>query len=278
MTENPYAGKIDDELLAQVTYLFRKVVPGLRRRLVNRVGSSLRVALGEVGSASIGECLDVRSSGPAAVGEFQLAPNLKAMVIFEGNVLCRFLGMMLGEDPDKPIVTARPILTRVDLRIGRRICEDFIDTLGVQTGLEGNTKLLDVRPAPRSLGWIPRSSRVLTAALEFGPEDAPFGKAQVVLPLNTTQLLFGSAAPLGEARAAHVESILPVQVEVIAELARVKMAIAALSNLSEGSMIELGRPGDVRLTVNGKTAIYAEGGESDGMRSVRILGRSEAVA
>lgn len=270
--ENPLLGRVDDELLEQLGYMFRKAVPGLRRRLVNRVGCAIRVELKESVSMTIGEALDAAAVNPAALGEFQLAPNNRALVLLDGRVLARLLGMMLGENPASPLLTARHLLTRVDLRIGRRICVDLLETISVQAGLERESKFIDLRPAPRVLSWLPRSTRVLCARLEFGPEEAPFGTADVLIPLGACSVLFGTA-PLHDEREAHVESVLPVQVDVIAELARVQMSLSDLSKLSVGTEIDLGRSGDVLVTINGKHMMVAEAGESDGTRSIRVLGR-----
>ncbi len=277
-TPNPFAGRVDDELVEQLSFLFRKIVPGLRRRLVNRVGTGLRVDVKKSCSVTVGECLDESRGHPAALCELTLSPRASAMVLLEGRLLCRLLGLMLGEDPNKPIVTGRHVLTRVDLRIGTRVCEDLLETVAIQTGLESEASMGDVRPAPRTLPGLARSTRVLSATLEVGPEDAPFGEIRVLLPLNTTPILFGTAPPLGDARRAHVESVLPVQVEVVAELARVGLPISALSALEVGGLIDLGRPQDVVVSVNGKPALVAEAGESDGTRSVRVLGRAGAGA
>ena len=275
---NPFAGRVDDELVEQTAFLFRKIVPGLRRRLVNRVGTGLRVDLTETDSVTVGECLDETREEPAALCELTLSPRASVMVLVEGKLLCRLLGLMLGEDPEKPIVTSRHVLTRVDLRIGTRVCEDLLETVAVQTGLEKEASMSEVRPAPRTIPGMARSTRVLSASLEIGPEGDPFGTIRVLLPLNTTPLLFGTAPPLGDARRASVESVLPVQVEVVAELARVNLPISMLSAMEIGGLIDLGRPTDVVVSVNGKAALIAEAGESDGTRSVRVLGRAGAGA
>jgi flagellar motor switch protein FliM len=278
-TPNPFAGRVDDELVEQVAFLFRKIVPGLRRRLVNRVGTGVRVALADACSMTVGACLDAGRSAPTALCELTLAPGTRIPVLLDGSLLCRLLGLMLGEDPEKPVLTGRHLLTRVDLRIGTRVCEDLLETLSIQAGLEEAVSMSDVRPAPRTLPDLPRATRVLTASVEVGPEDAPFGAIRVLLPLNAAPVLFGTAPPLGvSGRRASVESILPVQVEVVAELARVTLPISALSALQVGGEIDLGRPADVVVSVNGKPALVAEAGESDGTRSVRVLGRSGAGA
>jgi flagellar motor switch protein FliM len=264
---NPFVAPVNHDLLDQASYLARKIVPGVRRRLVNRIGSELLVR--EVGSTSstIGEQLDAVLGAPAALATLKVGRHRMAAIL-QGRVLSRLLGLMLGADPDAGNDEGRAALTRIDLRVGGRLCDDIADTLAEQTGLP--VDVIDMRPAPRSLAWAARSTKCVAMELAFGPDDAPFGQGALVVPMVLAGALFGSTgAP--DTRSAEVDRVLPLEVEVIAELARIPMVVADLSNLEVGSLIDLGGGNEIVLSVNGKPTLIAEAGEADGVRSIRVI-------
>lgn len=270
MTKSPFIAPVNTTLLDQAGYLVRKIVPGLRRRLVNRVGTEIGVELQETTSSTIGEQLDVMGSRPAALATLEI-PGGRMAVVLEGSLLSKLLARMLGGDPStEEEEDDRAALTRIDLRVGSRLCEDLAETLGEQLGFQ--VTVFDVRPAPRSLVWSTRSTKVVTVPMRFGPEDNPFGMATLVVPLPVCNTLFGTTG-LPTNRAVAVDRVLPLEVEVIAELARIPLVVADLQHLEVGSMLDLGSASEIVLSVNGKPTLLAEAGEADGVRSIRVLRR-----
>lgn len=272
MTKSPFVAPVNHSLLDQASYLGRKIVPGLRRRLVNRVGTELAVEVSGSTSSTIGEQLDAFRGGPAALATLQI-DRQKLCIVLQGSVLSTLLSRMLGSDPnveDEP--DERPTLTRIDLRVGGRLCEDLADALAEQVGMP--VRVFDVRPLPRSLAWAARSTKVVAIEMTFGPDDNPFGTGNIVVPLPLCGLLFGGNTGITSSREAEVERVLPLEVEVIAELARVPMVVADLSDLEVGSMLDLGSTNEIVLSVNGKPTLLAEAGEQDGVRSIRVLRRA----
>jgi hypothetical protein len=63
---------------------------------------------------------------------------------------------------------------------------------------------------------------------------------------------------------------MPLEVEVVAELARVKIPFSDLQSLKLGSLIDLGPAQPVELKINDHVALRGEAGESRGCHSVRI--------
>lgn len=265
---NPFVAPVNHALLDQATYLSRKLVPGIRRRLVNRVGTELLVESVGVTTSTVGEQLDAVIGAPAAMATVKVGRERMA-VMLQGRVLSRLLGLMLGAEPGSTEGdVGRAALTRIDLRVGGRLCDDIADTLAEQTGLP--VEMLDVRPAPRSLAWAARSTKCVAIELSFGPADAVFGNGTLVIPLSLSGTLLG-ATTVPSAREAEVDRVLPLQVEVIAELARIPLVVADLSELEVGSLIDLGPANEIVLSVNGKPTLIAEAGEADGVRSIRVI-------
>ncbi|MCA9572135.1 MAG: FliM/FliN family flagellar motor switch protein [Myxococcales bacterium] len=274
-TTSPFLAPVNHTLIDQASYLARKIVPGLRRRLVNRVGSDLAVSVSGVAASTMGEQLDAVRSGPAALATLTVG-RARMAIVLQGRVLSRLLSMMLGADPSSPDESDRVSLTRIDLRVGGRLCDDLAEALAEQTGTE--VSVMDVRPAPRSLVWASRSTKVVVMELTFGPEDKPFGSGAVVVPFGLSDTLFGTTAGVTTNRQAEVERVLPVEVEVIAELARIPLVVADLQALQVGSLLDLGSAGEIVLSVNGKPTLLAEAGEADGVRSIRVLRRMGVAA
>lgn len=274
-TTSPFLAPVNHTLIDQASYLARKIVPGLRRRLVNRVGSDLAVSVSGVAASTMGEQLDAVRSGPAALATLTVG-RARMAIVLQGRVLSRLLSMMLGADPSSPDESDRVSLTRIDLRVGGRLCDDLAEALAEQTGTE--VSVMDVRPAPRSLVWASRSTKVVVMELTFGPEDKPFGSGAVVVPFGLSDTLFGTTAGVTTNRQAEVERVLPVEVEVIAELARIPLVVADLQALQVGSLLDLGSSGEIVLSVNGKPTLLAEAGEADGVRSIRVLRRMGVAA
>lgn len=270
MTKSPFVAPVNTTLLDQAGYLIRKIVPGLRRRLVNRIGMDIGVVPDAPSSSTIGEQLDVVGGRPAALATFTIPGGRLAMMI-EGTLLSKLLARMLGGDPSAETeADERAALTRIDLRVGARLCEDLAETLSEQLGIQ--VVLEDIRPAPRSLVWATRSTKLVVVPMQFGPADAPFGIATLAIPMPACTTLFGATGAPAD-RAVAVDRVLPLEVEVVAELARIPLVVADLQSLEVGAMLDLGSASEIVLSVNGKPTLLAEAGEADGVRSIRVLRR-----
>ena len=69
------------------------------------------------------------------------------------------------------------------------------------------------------------------------------------------------------------QRILPVEVELVAEMARLPMRIRDLRGLNVGDILPLGALEGATIRVNGKPIITAEAGHSNGQRSVRVISK-----
>ncbi len=115
---------------------------------------------------------------------------------------------------------------------------------------------------------------MVAASLDFGRPDDPYGLMIVGIPAQTTRdLRVPTVRSLKRApRHIHVDlkPCMPLEVEVIAELARVKIPFSEIQSLKLGSLVDLGPAQPVEMKINDHVALRGEAGESRGCHSVRI--------
>lgn len=265
--------------------LFRSVARRVRTRLVNRAGSDVPVRLGVAQVTTVGHILDdseTRAGGIFAVFRFEPL-GLPGLVVVQGRLLSRIVGVMLGEniDDEPPPYRSRQV-TEVELRIAKRACEDVMNGL-----MESWPSQKPIRIAVDSIGTNPRAASglaqttpVVAASLDFGRPDDPFGLMIVAIPAQTTRDLrvpkVKALSRSSRSGSLDLERVRPVSLELVAELAQVQVPISTLDNLEIGSMIDLGPARYVDVKVNGHTTIVGEPGESRGCHSFRVLRKVES--
>lgn len=274
--------KVDSGLLGQVQDLFRSATRSVRSRLVNRSGADIPVRMAMCELATLGAVMDrLQHQDGGAFIRFEMQPTgQNALMVIQGPVLFRLVGLLLGEDPDgkTPIYRWRS-LTRLDVRIARRVSEDILEGLNEALPKHANARaVVDlVSATPRHSLALERSATVIETALDLGPPEDPFGLVTVVLPAQVASQLW-PREPTRKSEdkrdsAAGVARVMPLKVEVIAELARVPLNLGIVQSLDVSSEIFLGVPRDVHLMVSGRAVMTAEAGDKDGIRSVKIKDR-----
>jgi flagellar motor switch protein FliM len=127
------------------------------------------------------------------------------------------------------------------------------------------------------LGEFPPSSPMIVCDLHFGRPDATLGRLIVALPTGILRDLVSkrstqpSKAPAP--RTLRFDRLMPVEVEVVVQLAKVELNYSALEGLQPGDEIPLGSLADARVMVNGRPAFSGEPGTKGSMRSFRITRR-----
>jgi flagellar motor switch protein FliM len=66
---------------------------------------------------------------------------------------------------------------------------------------------------------------------------------------------------------------MPVEVDVVVEVARIELQLSTLENLQVGDEIPLGSMNEARALINGRPAFAGEPGTKGSMRSFRIVRR-----
>lgn len=266
--------------------LFRSVARRVRTRLVNRAGSDVPVRLGVAQVTTVGHILDdseTRAGGIFAVFRFEPL-GLPGLVVVQGRLLSRIVGVMLGESiNDEPPPYRSRQVTEVELRIAQRACEDVMNGL-----MESWPSQKPIRIAVDSIGTNPRAAAglahttpVVAASLDFGRPDDPFGLMIVAIPAQTTRDLrvpkVKALARTSRSGQLDMDRVNNVGVELVAELAQVQVPISTLDALETGSMIDLGPTRNVEVKINGHTTLIAEPGESRGCHSFRVISRVESA-
>ena len=258
--------------------LFRSAARQVRTRLVNRAGADVPVRLGVARIATVGEILDdSEARDGAAFALFRTNPlGLPGMIIVQGQLLARIVGILLGEpmDMDAPEYTPRP-LTEVERRISQRICQDVLKGM-VQAWPEDREidfRLVRVGGSVRAVTGLAPTTPVVSATLDFGRPDDPFGLLIVCIPAQAARDLKVDKEETvqRDGDVADVTRVMPLNLDVVAEVTRVKLPLSALRDLDIGSVLDLGPPREVQLRANDQVLITGEPGTSRGVHAVRVM-------
>ena len=262
--------------------LFRSVARKVRTRLVNRSAADIPVRLGVAQVTTVGNIMDdseSRSGGVFALIRFEPL-GLPGLIVMQGRLLSRIVGVMLGESPDEeaPPYRSRQV-TEVEMRIAERTCEDVINGLMATwpSSKPITVSLGEIGTNPRAAAGMANSTPVVAASLDFGRPDDPYGLMIIAIPAQSTRDLRVQqvkATSRGK-RDGEIDlnRVMDMEMHTVAELAKVTIPLSKLKSLGVGGMIDLGPARLVKLMINGHTAILGEPGESRGSHSLRVVER-----
>lgn len=264
-----------------VRELFRTATRNLHVRLADLYDVDVPARTAAVSYSHLGDVLNRvgRDQGSVYIS-FLLAPsNLPGLLSVDGELLFRLAGLLLGEDPDGelPIYRSRAP-SRVDMQIARRLALDVLSCIeqSAMPGVDPHFTVQTVGTASRPPTTMPKSAGVVEVSLDFGPPDKPYGLMTLMLPARMSGILWPSQIIVPEpdvSAATSVSRVLPLPVELTAELARIHISLAKLRSLEEGSVIDLGQQGDVILRIGEKAMFASEAGERGAARCVRVINR-----
>lgn len=269
--------------LPAIEDLFRAVSRKVRTRLVNRAGTDIPVRLGIAQITTIGQILDdpeTRDGGVFAMLRFEPL-GMPGLAVVQGRLLSRMVGVLLGENPDEepPPYRVRQV-TEVEVRIARRVCEDVMAGLE-ECWPEGKLARIgfgSLGPNPRLAEGLAQNTPVVAASLDFGRPDDPYGLMVVAIPAQATRDLRAdrieavSRSTTAE-RSKDMTRVLPLNLELVAELTRIHLPLGDLKSLQVGEVIQLGRRKDAVVRVNDRPIITGEPGVQGGFHSVRVVSR-----
>jgi len=282
------AGRSKDsqDAMPVIEEFLRAVGNRLRSRLVNRTSSDIQVVLQEVVIQSI-EAIK-RMEEMTTEGVFGLvrydSAGLPGVVTLQRGLLTRVIGAMLGdaqevddeaeepeeEDGARPL---SPVEQRIAQRMFRDMRRDILEAWPMPElpeialdGQPGNSRIIDLHAG---------EEEVVSAAFLVGMEDDEFGKMVVGIP---THVLRSAGQPKdrgGKKKAKpskppEMSRVMPVEVEVVAEMARLPMRVRDLHNLQSGDLLPLGPMDAATVRVNGRALLQGEPGHANGQRSIRI--------
>jgi flagellar motor switch protein FliM len=263
---------------------FRSVARRIRTRLMSRSGCDTPVRNAELQSLLVPDLLDLPEVQNGVLWSSYAAGRSggTGVVIVEGQLLDGLIGRLFGA-ADTPAMGAyqRRPLTDVEIRVGTRLIDEVYDAMVAAWPIQPPVDLVDrtttvTRP---STSVLPHTSRIVAATLEFGAEAEPLGRITVALPMSVLRSL--GAGPVVAAnrpvmtRAANYDRVLPMEIDVVVELARVQATLSSLQALQVGDELPIGPVRDVRAMINGRTTFVGEAGNDGYQRSFRIVRRVE---
>jgi flagellar motor switch protein FliM len=281
------AGRSKDsqDAMPVIEEFLRSVGARLRSKLVNRTSSDIQVELQEVVIQSI-EAIrrmeDLSADGVFGLLRFGSA-GLPGVTALQRGLLTRVIGAMLGDmgavegedeasDSDDGPRPLSPVEARIALRMFRDTIRDIrehwpeSDELEVVLdGQPGNARIIDLQVS---------EEEVVAATFVVGAVGEEYGRMVVGIPTQTLrsvgQKRDRNAKPQKEPKQPKMERVMPVEVEVVAEMARVPMRVRDLRNLQAGDLLPLGPFDAAKVRVNGRALLQGEPGVANGQRSIRV--------
>lgn len=278
------APKAEPPLLPSVEEFFRLLGFKLRSRLVNRCSTNFQVQLEGVSQASLLELKATPEHTESSVYcllRFDKS-RLPGLMILERELLVRVIGAMLGDDkPDETEPSpdaAGKALSPVQVRIAARVVRDMLQDLRLswQAGAAPSIEAEGVPGHSRVVSADNADEDLVLATFDVSTAEGNFGKILVAVP---AALLRGSApgrpGPERKRAAPDIGRVMPVELDLVAEMARLTMRVRDLKQLQVGDLIPLGRLDTATLRVNGKAVWLGEPGHSNGQRCIRVKKRPE---
>ena len=269
----PGAGAPDPRVLATVSAMQEAFARALRSRLVNRVGADVPVRAGPVEAHTLGRALEDGATEGHPVYARAVAGSDSVLLAIEGPLVARVVGLLLGGQSEGDRGAPRTP-TNTDLRVCRRVFDDAVGALhSVWPGADRKFELETVSAVARSAVTWPLPTAVFTTTVQLGDESLP-GCLRLVIPAAAARSWSGSAPEPTAARiAGSWDRVMPVSVDAVIELGRIKLPLSSVRALRIGDLLPLGSPRDARVMVVGQPVLQGEPGERSGMRCLRIRSR-----
>lgn len=276
---NPSTASEDARLATPLLHeVFGGATRRLRARLASRTGLDSPVRVASVTLSTLEAlCIDAAYSDVALWCSFPIG-STAAYTLVEGRLLTWLMGRLFGEG-EVSAPSPRPGgLTEVECVIGARMCRELIDAVA-ECWAGPDPLVIRAGPVARSrrlCAEIDPTTPYAITVLDFGAEA---GRLFVALPANVLETLAprrptAPAAPVR--KAPRFDRVMPVQVELVVELARLSLPLARLQGLRVGEELPLGALSEAIGTVGDRKAFYGEPGTSGGLRSFRIVRRADS--
>jgi flagellar motor switch protein FliM len=269
--------RVDEDTLRRLRDWLGDVLRAQRVRLVNRVGTDVSLSL---------DALDVRPVGALTadrelrfMATARLDPcGLDLVVGVDAALLSHLFGALLGVAGGAAPDRVDRALTRTDLRVGRRIVDDLLHglELALPSGCPERAVVTDIGATRRLRLGAPGTTAFACARITVTTADGPLGAFTLAFPVTLAAVLWPGRGPAQRASGPDGDArVLPMHVEAVAELGRIRLPLARVDALLAGDTLDLGRLGDVVVRVRGEPALRGEAGVVDGVRCVRIRERTQ---
>ncbi len=281
----PSSAPVDREVqsaLPMIEGCFRSAARAMRARLVTRTGKDLSVAVTEVRGASALELMDGEiASGNAVWCPFNFGrADLSGFAVMECRLLSRIVGRLFGDgEAILGALEVERVLSEVELSIGARLCRELFDSLERYWPPPHPPRFFsgDLSLGRHGIGDLPATTPMVVAEIRFGPELNPLGVMLCALPAALAKGLTGKKPLAGgrpdASRVLNFDRLMPVEVDLVVELARLELSLHVLENLEVGTDLLLGQVNELCARVNNGASFFGEAGTTGGVRSFKIARR-----
>lgn len=281
-----------EDYLPAVEEYFQMLGARIRARLVNRTSANFVVNVVSVEALPLDGLKQGAAFGPSAI--YSLLRLDKGMnaggFALQRSLLTRIIGAMLGDDGDEEGVEAEAeeengeprSLSPVEARIARRLMVDLIADISKAWPVSGAPDVsLENGPGnPRVIDPASGLEETYIATLSLGTEGDDYGQMAVAVPVQVLRGLSGPPKLDPDAkrdeRTPKMSRVHPVEVDVVAEMARLPMRVRDLHRLRIGDLVPLGPITGALVRVNGRAIFRGEPGHQNGQRSIRVRARNES--
>jgi flagellar motor switch protein FliM len=248
--------------------------------MVNRTGVDLVVQASTAYAQPAGTIIDNPELADAMWCPFHFERGeLRGFAVVQGQLLARLIGRLFGEGgaelaPYQP----RPV-TEVEITIGSRLCLDVYAAIEEYWPVRTTPRMISDGAASSHhiLGDFSPTSSMVVCDLTFGKPEEPMGRMLVALPSGVLRdLVTKRATPAARPpapRTLKFDRLMPVEVEVIVEVARLSLQLHQLEHLQVGDEIPMGALQDAKAIINGRPTFIGEPGTKGSARSFRITRR-----
>ena len=286
MSEQPPDDSEEARLAAP---LLEEVFGGATRRfraqLASRTGLDSPVKVAAVSHATLETlCAHDAYADAALWCSFHIAgAHAPAYTLVEGRLLARLMGRLFGEGDVEATASRARGITEVERVIGARMCRELIEAV---CACWAGSEPLVMRPGAvarsgRICADVDSSTQYAITTLELGGA-VPHGSIFVALPATAWDtvaprvVVAPPPAPRSGQRTPRFERLMPVQVEMVVELARLELPLRRLQALRVGDEIPLGAVGEACGRVGDRKAFFGEPGTSGGVRSFKVMRRADS--
>ncbi len=268
--------------LPMIEGAFRAAARAMRARLVTRTGKDLAVVVSDVRVATALELMDGDIATSTAVWcPFHFGrSDLSGFAVMECRLLSRIVGRLFGDG--EAILGATEVertLSEVELSIGGRLCRELFDSLERNWPPPHPPRFFsgELSMGRQGVADLPATAPMVVAEIRFGPEENPLGILQCAIPGALAKGLSGkktlSDSRPDASRVLNFDRLMPVEVDLVVELARIELSLQVLENLQVGTDLLLGQVHELSARVNSSVSFYGEAGTAGGVRSFKIARR-----
>ena len=271
-----------ESTIPALTDLCNAICRHIRARLVNRSSYDIPVRTSLVEVTTLSSIADDPDFEHGAVyGMFRGPFGLPSVLAIQGTMLSRIIGVMLGETdmPETHQASTRAVTT-VEFGVASRMATDLLDGLALHWPSEPRPRieLGNLSTTRQVMASMSPTMPIVRAVLDFGPPEDPYGLIVIALPAQVTkslQMHTGRTSTGSKRKEANYDRVLDVHVDIVAEVARVRLALSQLQALQPGDILHLGPDVKVDVWVDGQNVFKGEPGRSNGYHSVRISQRND---